>query len=75
MDVSAHITIDPESNFHLASWHCAKIIEQIRAFEANLDRQHEVALRFASGLSVTAIGCQDPDMLYFSGTSMVNRPR
>lgn len=55
-----------------ADWKYKKIVEQIRDFEAALDDEHEVALRLASFgtsivMTVTDIGYQNPDMLYFYG--------
>lgn len=55
-----------------ADWKYKKIVEQIRDFEAELDDEHEVALRLASFgtsivMTVTDIGYQNPDMLYFYG--------
>lgn len=55
-----------------ADWKYKKIAEQIRDFEATLDDEHEVALRLASFgtsivMTVTDIGYQNPDMLYFYG--------
>ena len=55
-----------------ADWKYKKIVEQIREFEAELDDEHEVALRLASFgtsivMTVTDIGYQNPDMLYFYG--------
>ena len=57
---------------HLADWIYEKIIEEIHCFEQNLDNDHEIALKLASfGTSitmiVTAIGYQNPDILYFYG--------
>lgn len=41
---------------YLTDWKCEKIIEEISAFEKQLDNEHEIALRFASfGASVTMI--------------------
>lgn len=55
-----------------ANWTYEKLIEQIREFEANLDQNHEIAIRLASFgtsilMAVEGIGYQNPDMLYFYG--------
>lgn len=55
-----------------ADWKYEKIMEQIHEFEERLDNEHEIALKLASfgssiTLSVTDIGYQNPDILYFYG--------
>ncbi|MCM1181481.1 MAG: DUF6173 family protein, partial [Clostridium sp.] len=47
-------------------------MEQIHEFEKTLDSEHEIALKLASfgssiTMSVTEIGYQNPDILYFYG--------
>lgn len=56
----------------LASWKYKKIMEEIKAFESNLDNDHEIAIQLASfgtsiKMAVHDIGYQNPDMLYFFG--------
>lgn len=67
-EISADLISDP----YLASWKYKKLVEQIREFEAELDQNHEIAIRLASFgtsilMSVEDLGYQNPDMLYFYG--------
>ncbi|MHD0319431.1 DUF6173 family protein [Fusobacterium sp. THCT1E2] len=59
-------------DYNMADWKYEKLVEQIREFEEILDDDHEVALKLASFgssvvMSVTDIGYQNPDILYFYG--------
>jgi hypothetical protein len=59
-------------NHHLADFAYEKIIEQIQEFESELDENTEVAVQLASFgqsivMSVTDIGYQNPDLIYFYG--------
>lgn len=59
-------------NYDDADWKYEKIVEQIKDFQNGLDSEHEVALLLASfgstiTLTVTDIGYQNPDLLYFYG--------
>lgn len=70
MDKNSSTLLMQEPN--LASWKCKKIVEQVREFEAKLDNDHEVGMRFVSLgssciMAVTAISYQNPDLLYFYG--------
>lgn len=72
LDHLKEIPADLVSDPHLASWKYKKLVEQIREFEANLDQNHEVAIRLASFgtsilMSVEDFGYQNPDVLYFYG--------
>lgn len=63
---------EPIRDYNLADWKYEKIMEEIRNFEEQLDSEHEIALKLASfgssiTMSVTSIGYQNPDMLYFYG--------
>ena len=67
-ELSADLVSDP----HLASWKHKKLVEQIRKFEADLDQNHEIAIRLASFgtsilMAVEDVGYQNPDVLYFYG--------
>lgn len=48
-----------------------RLVAQIRAFEADLDPEHEIAMGFAGGeagtLLIAGIGFHDPDILTFFG--------
>ncbi len=64
--------LDMPRDYNMADWKFEKLIEQVKAFEEDLDDDHEVALKLASfGSSVVmyviTIGYQNPDMLYFYG--------
>lgn len=55
-----------------ANWIYENILKQIQAFEAQLDENSEVGLRFASfggttTMKVEKIGYQNPHLLYFRG--------
>lgn len=59
-------------DYNMADWKYEKIIEQIKEFESFLDDDHEIGLKLASFgssviMSVTDIGYQNPDILYFYG--------
>lgn len=59
-------------DYNMADWKYEKLVEQIREFEEILDEDHEIALKLASFgssvvMSVTDIGYQNPDILYFYG--------
>lgn len=59
-------------DYNMADWKYEKLVEQIREFEEILDDDHEIALKLASFgssvvMSVTDIGYQNPDILYFYG--------
>lgn len=59
-------------DYDKADWKYEKIMEQIHDFEETLDAEHEIALKLASfgssiTMSVTEIGYQNPDLLYFYG--------
>lgn len=49
----------------------AQLVAQIRAFEADLDPQHEIAMGFAGGdagtLRIAGLGFQEPGLLTFYG--------
>ena len=67
-ELSADLVADP----YLASWKYKKLVEQIREFEADLDQNHEIAIRLASFgtsilMAVEDVSYQNPDMLYFYG--------
>ena len=60
-EISADLVSDP----HLASWKHKKLVEQIRKFEADLDQNHEIAIRLASFgtsilMAVEDVGYQNP---------------
>ena len=59
-------------DYNMADWKYEKLVEQIKEFEEILDDDHEIALKLASFgssvvMSVTDIGYQNPDILYFYG--------
>ncbi len=62
----------PIRDYHLADYTCEIVMEQIKAFEASLDEDHEIAVKLTSfgqsvTMSVTNIGYADPSTLFFHG--------
>lgn len=59
-------------NFNMARWNFENIMEQIEAYEESLDDDKEIAVLLATFgssilMSVTGIGYQNPDLIYFYG--------
>lgn len=64
---------DLGQDFRMADWAYEKIMDQIRDFEAELDKDHEVGVSLAAFgaptvMAVESLGYQNPDILYFYGT-------
>ena len=69
---SDFLSVIPTRDCQLADYSYEIIMDSIREFEANLDEEHEVALKLASfgrdvTLAVTDIGYANPSTLIFSG--------
>lgn len=52
---------------------CKKLIERIKQFEANLDEEHEIAIKLVQFgqtniMCVRRIDCYNPDLIIFGGT-------
>ncbi|KIT17085.1 DUF6173 family protein [Jannaschia aquimarina] len=55
-----------------AEWACRRIVLYLKAFEENLDEEHEAAMGFASGpgdgvMRIQGIGFSAPDLVTFAG--------
>ncbi len=60
-------------DYNTADWVHEKIAEQIKEFEDQLDKEHEIAMMLAGFgqpvmMLVEDIGFQNPNLLYFYGT-------
>ena len=61
-----------EKEYHYAGYILDQLLEQAHAFDAKLDNEHEVGIKFASFgtptiMTVTEISYRNPDLLIFSG--------
>ena len=75
-DIASRIV--PPRNYQNADYQYEILISEIKAFEENLDDEHEVAVKLASfGESITInvehIGYYNPSIIVFDGTISGNR--
>ena len=66
------LSVIPPRDYQMADYAYEVIMDSIRKFEANLDEEHEIALKLAAfgrdvTLAVTDIGYANPSTLIFSG--------
>ena len=75
-DIASRVV--PPRNYQNADYQYEILISEIKAFEENLDDEHEVAVKLASfGESITInvehIGYYNPSIIVFDGTISGNR--